>query len=48
VFLGAMGGRSGALYHTPGVGSATRFLGAVAGQELVAEGEIVAVNALAA
>jgi hypothetical protein len=47
-FLDAMGERRGALYHSPGIGSATRFLGAVAGQELVVEKEIVALNALAA
>jgi hypothetical protein len=46
-FLDSMGDRRGALYHSPGIGSATRFGGAVAGQELVAEGEIVALNALA-
>ena len=45
-FLDEMGDRRGALYHLPGLGSATRFLGTVAGQELVAEGEIVALNAL--
>ena len=45
-FLQALGDRRGALYHLPGLGSATRVLGAVAGQELVAEGEIVALNAL--
>ena len=46
-FLEAMGDRRGTLYHSPGPGSATRFLGPVSGQELVAEGEIVALNALA-
>jgi hypothetical protein len=45
-FLDAMSDRRGPLFHSAGIGSATRFRGVVAGQELVAEGEVVALNAL--
>jgi hypothetical protein len=45
-FLAAIGDGRPQLVHSEGLGSATRFRGAAAGQELVVDGEVVALSAL--
>jgi len=47
-FLGAIGDRSGPLFHSAGAGSTRRFSGWVTGHELTFDGEVVALSALPA